>query len=128
VKGTRRGSARFGRDRRLHQGSQFAAVYQRGHRWTHPLLVLRALPNGLAQSRFGFSVGRRVGNAVVRNRVRRRLREVARLTPVSEGWDLVFITRPATAGVDYWKWKEAAQQLLQRAGLLLPQRRGEQEG
>lgn len=128
MSGARRGSARFGRDRRLHHGSEFAAVYQRGHRGTHPLLVLRALPNGLAQTRFGFSVGRRVGNAVVRNRVRRRLREVARLTLVSDGWDLIFIARPATAGVDYWKLKEAAQRLLQRAGILVPQRRGEQEG
>jgi ribonuclease P protein component len=48
--------------------------------------------------RLGFTCSRKVGNAVARNRARRRLREAARkvLPPALQGWDLVLIGRPAT--------------------------------
>lgn len=87
----------------------------------HPLLILRTLPNGRGETRFGFTVASRVGKAVVRNRVRRRLREGARLTPVRGGWDVVFIARPPAAQADYWGLKSAVQELLRRARLLPPE-------
>lgn len=69
-------------------------------------------------SRVGFSVGRHVGNAVVRNRVKRKLREVVRQTDLLEGWDLVFIARGSAAQADFQQVQEATYELLRRARLL----------
>jgi ribonuclease P protein component len=76
------------------------------------------LPNGLPISRIGFSVSKRVGGAVVRNRVRRRLREIVRAAPLKPGRDIVFIARPASATADYATLDQTARALLAREGLL----------
>jgi ribonuclease P protein component len=60
----------------------------------HGVLMLGIRPNGLRESRAGFAIGKRVGNAVTRNRVRRRLREIVRATPLVPGYDIVITARP----------------------------------
>jgi ribonuclease P protein component len=83
-------------------------------------LVLCALPNGLEHNRFGFSVSHWVGNAVVRNRAKRLMREATRLHlgDIKEGWDLVFIARNPMREASFGQVEQAVQQLLRRAGLL----------
>jgi ribonuclease P protein component len=70
--------------------------------------------------RVGFSVSKKVGKAVVRNRVKRRLREAVRheLPSIRPGTDLVFIARSAAAEASYWEIAEAVQAALRRAGAL----------
>ena len=97
---------------------EYALVYQQGKSWACELVVMRALPNELTLSRYGISVSKRIGKAVVRNRVKRRLREILRVTPLKPGWDIVFIARPAAASVDYVSLKRAAEGLLTRAHLV----------
>ena len=82
------------------------------------LMVMKALPNDLTLSRYGFSVSRRVGGAVTRNKVKRLLREILRLTPVELGWDIVFIARPMVATANYDRLKQEIRGLLSRGGLL----------
>ena len=102
----------------LTKPEQFALVYNKGNSWVNSLLVMKVMPNGLSFSRYGLSVGRRLGKAVIRNRVKRMLREILRLTPLQTGWDIVFIARSTAANVDYAGLKESVVGLLSRAQLL----------
>jgi ribonuclease P protein component len=94
---------------RLKRRGEFLRVAARGKRAARPGLVLQAMPaaastagSGAPPPRLGFTVTRKVGGAVVRNRIRRRLKEAARLTfrehpEAARGWDLVLIGREGTA-------------------------------
>ena len=106
------------KEERLTKRKEFAAVYREGRSWANNLVVLRVLPNDRGSNRYGFAVGKRLGNAVVRNRVKRRLREGVRLTPIKDGWDMVFIARQAAVESDYHTLKRAMEELLSRAQLL----------
>lgn len=107
------------KEERLTRTAQFATVYSKGSTWANSLLVMKALPNGLVLSRYGFSVSRHVGGSVVRNRVKRLLREIMRALTLKPGWDIVFITRARTAEADYANLKKSARGLLLRAELLV---------
>jgi ribonuclease P protein component len=106
------------RSQRLRRERDFSAVYQRGRAWSNQALALRVLPNDLPLSRYGFAAGRRVGKAVVRNRVKRRLREALRGLGPAGGWDVVVIARPAAATMDFDGLRAALAPLLRRAGLI----------
>jgi len=81
---------------RLQSGRQFRAVYDRGLSSARGPLAIYARPNGLGHARLGLSVPRRVGSAVVRNRVKRLLRESFRLHQhaLPAGYDVVINVRP----------------------------------
>ncbi len=104
---------------RLRDRDDFLRTRQEGKCWGHRLIVLCALPNSLGYSRFGFAASKRIGTAVVRNRARRRMREVVRLkwSAIRPGWDVVLIARPALVQATYGELSEAIGGLLQRAGL-----------
>ena len=101
----------------LRKSRQYASVYNEGRSWANSLVVMKALPNHLDLSRCGLSISRRVGKAVTRNRLKRRLREILRLSPLEPGWDIIFIARPL-ANTDYISLEKAVTGLLQQAGLL----------
>ena len=92
----------------------FITILQRGNN----LVVLRASPNSLGVNRYGFAAGKRLGSAVLRNRIKRRLREAVRQIQIKDGWDMVFIARKDAAQADYHTLKQATQELLARARLL----------
>ena len=106
------------KDRRLKKSGEFAAARKQGRSWADRVLVLLARRNGLPVSRFGFAVGRGVGNAVVRNRVKRRLRALASDSSLAEGWDLVVIARKPAAESPSHILGESLSDLLSRAGVV----------
>jgi len=94
------------------------AVYRSGKAWVDNLIVMKVLPNEYEFNRYGFSVTKNIGKAVVRNRVRRLLREISRATPIKPGWDIVFIARPAAVTADYHGLRKSVETLLLRAHLI----------
>jgi ribonuclease P protein component len=101
----------------LRESRHYASVCNEGRAWANNLVVMKALPNGLALARYGFSVSRRVGKAVSRNRVKRRLREILRAVTLEPGWDIVFIARPAAA-TSYASLEKSITGLLFKASLV----------
>lgn len=93
----------------LKKNSDFRRLYARGKSAVTPYLVLYCRKNRLGVSRFGFTVSTRLGGAVVRNRVRRRLREIVRLNAGSlrPGYDLVVVARGRCVGADYRRMERA---------------------
>ena len=103
---------------RLRRRQDFDAVFRSGRSWNNRLLVLRTLPNGLDHNRYGFITSKRIGNAVVRNRVRRRLREAVRVLPLRQPFDIVFSAKTTAGTADFGALKEAVVDLLARAAVL----------
>ncbi len=83
-------------------------------------LVLYARPNHTATNRIGITAGKKLGKAVVRNRVRRRLREIYRLNEERfiPGWDIVVVARSRSISADFSRLMEAYMSLAERAGIL----------
>ena len=107
---------------RLTRRAEFLRVAAKGRKAPMPGLVLQALKrDDNAPARLGFTVTKKVGNAVTRNRTRRRLREAARLLlreqPVA-GADLVLIGRDATRSRDFGALRGDLRRALGKAGVL----------
>jgi ribonuclease P protein component len=102
----------------LTKRAQYLSVYKSGKAWVNNLLVMKVLPNERDCSRYGFSVTKNIGKAVVRNRVKRLLKEICRITPVRPGWDIVLIARPQSVAADYHRLKQSVETLLSRANLI----------
>jgi ribonuclease P protein component len=104
-------------EQHLTSQTQFQAVYAGGTTWADRHVVLKVLPNELDISRYGLSVSRRVGKAVIRNRVKRRLREIIRHTALKPGWDFIIIARNPAAGADYQGLAGSVRNGLERTGI-----------
>jgi ribonuclease P protein component len=102
----------------LTRASQFGQVYSWGSSWAVPYLAVRALPNHLDFYRCGIVVSKKIGGAVVRNRVRRRLREIIRAAAIKPGWDIIFVARPGIVKGEFAGIKAATVGILTRGGLL----------
>lgn len=104
----------------MRDNARFRQVRHEGASYTHPLMVLCCQANGEAISRTGFTVSKRIGTAVERNRARRRMREMVRLVwdAILPGWDLVWIARPGINEAEFTELQDACARLLRRARLL----------
>jgi len=101
-------SVRFGPAVRLRSRVEFIAVQQHGRRVGSKYLTVLGQPNSLGRDRLGLIASRRVGGAIVRNRIKRRLREVFRqqepdlaLERHLHGWDIVVIARREAAAASF---------------------------
>ena len=103
----------------LTQPEQFDLVFKEGSTQVDRYLVMKARLNQLEFTRYGISVSKRIGGAVVRNRVKRVLREILRLNDLNPGWDIVVIARSPAASGDYAQLCQSAVNLLSRAGIVV---------
>lgn len=102
---------------RLRKNSEFATVCRFGRRWSSPFFNIYVKKNHSASVRLGVSVSKRVGNAVVRNRNKRRLREAFRhqLHHLTAGIDVVITAKPPINDLDYAAIVREMVKLLKRS-------------
>lgn len=103
----------------LKKNYEFRRVYDKGRGAATRLLVVRCREGRPGLNRLGITVSNKVGNAVTRNRIRRRIREIYRLseTRFSRGRDIVVIARSASASADYAQLKSAFEYACAKLGL-----------
>ena len=109
------------KENRLKKKSDFEKVFKGGKGLKEDFLILRFKKNRLKEPRFGFVVSQKVSKkAVVRNKVKRRLREAVRglLQRVKNGIDAVIIALPETQAKNFQEVERAMEKLLKKAGVL----------
>ncbi len=114
-------------EQRLRYNQDFRRLYARGRSHVHPLAILYVLRRPTddkcvsQERRIGFVVSKKQGDAVIRNRIKRRLREAVRLrlSDLREGpFDLAFVGRSRAKNAPWPDVENAIGELLRRAGLL----------
>ena len=101
----------------LKENRIFRRLYAKGKSAVAPTMVLYCRKNGRRESRLGLTTGTKLGHAVVRNRARRRLREVYRLNrgALKEGYDFILVARHKTLTAP---WKDLNETFLRLCGKL----------
>ena len=103
----------------LKENYEFRRVYQRGSSAVNGSMVVYCRKNRLGRTRLGITASTKIGNAVTRNRARRRLREVFRLASpgLKQGWDVVLVARARTAEAPYQRLTAAFDRAAREVGL-----------
>ena len=93
----------------LKKNSEFRRIYARGKSAVTPYLVVYCRKGRAPRNRYGYTVSTKLGHAVLRNRVRRRLREIVRLNEprLKAGYELVLVARTQAVGAEYRKLERA---------------------
>jgi len=101
-----------------------------GKSYAHPLVVLIKARNNQVQTRIGFTAGSAVGNAVHRNRAKRRLRAAVQpyLSELAPGWDLVLIARKPITAARFDQIETCLQALFFKAELIINSHEMENSG
>lgn len=104
----------------LKKNHEFRRLYQKGASAVAGSMVLYCRKNRLGHNRLGVTVSVKLGGAVVRNRARRRLREVYRLNSprLSQGWDLILVARGRTLTASWKELNDSFLRLARKLGLL----------
>ena len=107
------GGARFGKEARLRRRSEFLQVQEKGQKINAECLLALVLKNETGTTRIGLTVSNKVGNSVVRNQIRRRLRELYRKRRPSlpKGIDLVVIARTSATDADFASLRRAFEKV-----------------
>ena len=98
---------------------EFRRIYAKGRSGVSPYLVVYARPNRRDHNRLGVTVSTKLGHAVVRNRVRRRIREIFRLnqSALAQGYDMIVVARTCAVGAEYRELERAFLGVCGRLGL-----------
>jgi len=93
----------------LRKNREFKILYNRGKSYANRYLVMYVLENGSEKNRIGIQVSKKVGNSVIRHRVKRLIKESYRLHEemFNSGLDMVVIARTSACGADFKKIESA---------------------
>lgn len=106
---------------KLRKNYEFRYVYNKGKVYSNSLLVLYIIKNKNDYNRAGFSVSKKVGKSVVRNKVKRRIRECYRLNShrIKNGYNMVFISRVRAKDASFKEIEKAMLSLFSKSGIVL---------
>ena len=104
---------------RLRKDADFKNVYKKGKSAANKTFVIYFAKNGLSCTRIGFSISKKVGNAVKRNRIRRLIKENLKdMDNLKQGYDIIFIARIASSDIDFYDTGRAIRYLCKKSGVL----------
>jgi len=112
----------FNRTHGLKKDSDFRKVYKHGKSFANRYLVMYILNNKSEYSRIGISVSKKVGKAIIRNKVRRRIKEAYRLNideNIKNGYDIIFIARVAIKDADYFDIEKSMKHLIRKSDMYM---------
>lgn len=105
----------------LKKDKDFRKVYQQGKSFANKYLVIYIMKNNLDESRVGVSVSKKVGKAVIRNKVKRRIKEAFRILvdkDIKKGYDIVFIARVSSSECEYKDIEKSVVNLCKKSKIL----------
>lgn len=107
----------------LKKNYEFKKVYNHGKSFADSYLVMFILKNNLGINKVGFSVSKKVGKSVIRNRVKRRLKENYRLShsKLKIGYNIIFLSRVRANEADYNTLSNSMNKLFKKADLIKKQ-------
>ena len=109
------------KENRLKNKRDFDIVFKEGKGYKEDFLFLKARNNNLEFSRFGIVVGKKVSNkAVVRNKIKRRLREILKrkIDKLEKGVDIILITLPGIEKQEFKNLERRIEKILKKAELI----------
>ena len=104
---------------RIRKPAEFRRVFARGKRTSNPLTNVVAVANELSYLRVGLSVSKRVGTAVTRNLVKRRIRNAFANMSITGGWDVVVTAKPNSSEASYEDLGQAIRKSVEQLGIEL---------
>lgn len=108
---------------RLRSNMEFKKVYSGGKNYWNRNLILYVKKNNIGNTRVGYSITKKIGNSVIRNKVRRRMKEIYRLKfdGIKSGYDLIFIPKKNVVDISYKELESAMLHILKLSSLLTSQ-------
>jgi len=105
----------------LKKNKDFRNVYNNGKSIASRYLVMYKLENNFECNRYGFSISKKIANAVGRNKLKRRLREIIREIEKKDniifGFDIIFIARKPVVDLDFHRLQSDCIKLIKKMGL-----------
>jgi ribonuclease P protein component len=104
----------------LKNNREFRKVYDNGKSLSNRFLVMFYIKNGLSFNRIGFSTTKKLGNAIIRNRIKRLIKEAFRLNSenIDNGYDIIFLARIRSNTSNYKDIEKSVLNLLKRTKLM----------